>query len=77
MIGRSQRMNSCKPPNSRTSSGPGRKQQVEGVREDQLVAERGDVAWLQRLDRPPGRERHERGRADVAVGQVQRARARP
>ena len=75
MIGRSQRMNSCSPPSSSTSSGPGREEQVERVAEDHLVAERRDVARLERLDRAAGGQRHERRRVHVAVGEMQRAGA--
>ena len=55
--------------------GTRRQQQVERVAEDQLVAERRDVAGLERLDRSLGRERHERRRTHVAVGEMQSARA--
>ena len=48
-------------------------QQVKRIPENQLVAERGDVAGLERLDRALGRQWHERRRAHLAVGQVQRA----
>ena len=71
MIGRCQRMNSFRPPSSATSSGPGREEQMEGVAEHHLVAERRDVARLERLDRAPRGQRDERGRRDLAVGQVQ------
>src|SRR5262249_13442205 len=55
--------------------GPGREHQVKRVAQDHLVAERGDLARLERLHGALGRQRHERGGANVAVGQVKRARA--
>ena len=42
--------------------GAGREQQVEGVAEHHLVAERGDVTGLERLHRAPGGQRDERRR---------------
>ena len=68
-------MNSWRPPNRGDQLRPGRQQQVEGVAEDQLVAELGDLARLERLDRPSGRERDERGRPHVAVRELERAAA--
>ena len=76
MIGRSQRMNSLQPAELGDQLGAGREEQVEGVAEDQLVAERGDVARLERLDRAPGRQRHERRRLHLAVRELERPRAR-
>ncbi len=75
MIGRSQRMNSFSPPKLVDQLRAGSEKQVERVAEHHLVAERLDVTRLQGLDRPAGGEWDERRRADVAVGQVQRARA--
>ena len=46
---------------------------MERVAEDHLVAERLDVARLEQLDRALGRERHERRRPHLAVGELQRA----
>ena len=58
----------------------GLEHQVEGVAEDHLVAEGGDLGGLQALDRGLGRQRDERRRAQRAVGGAQhpgpRARAR-
>ena len=53
----------------------GIEEQVEGVAEHHVVAERGDLARLEPLDGRLGRERHEGGRADVAVSGVQDAGA--
>src|SRR5829696_8916285 len=55
--------------------GPGREEQVERVREHHVVPELAGLGDLERLDHRLGRERDERGRADVAVGQLQRAGA--
>ena len=57
------------------SSGPGERIEVEGVAEHHLVAERLDVARLERLDGAARRQRHERGGLHVAVGEAQRAGA--
>jgi hypothetical protein len=50
-------------------------EEVEGVAEHHVVAELGDLRGMERLDRPGRRERHERGRAHLAVGRVDRAGA--
>ena len=52
----------------------GREEQVERVPEHHVVAERGGLADLERLDDGLGGERDEGGRADLAVGEPQRAR---
>ena len=58
----------------------GVEEQVEGVAQHHVVAQGGDLAGLEALDRGLGGERDEGGRADVAVGGAQdagpRARAR-
>ena len=46
----------------------GGQEQVEGVAQDQLVAEPGYVAWLQGLHRPPGGQGHEHRGGHLAVG---------
>ena len=46
-------------------------EQVERVAEHHVVAQLGDLARVERLDRRGGGERHERGRADDAVRRVQ------
>ena len=66
-------MNWFSPPSSRDQLGSGRQKQVEGVAEDHLVAERGDLARLERLDRAARRERHKCRRRDVAMREVQSA----
>ena len=71
MIGAFQRMNSLQPAEFGHELRPGRQEQVKGVAEDHLVAELDDVAGLERLDRTARRQRHERRRADVAVGEMQ------
>ena len=48
--------------------GTGIEHQVEGVAEHHLVAERGDLLGQQPLDGRLRRQRHERGRANLAVG---------
>ena len=48
---------------------------MERVAEDQLVAEGFDVPRLERPHRPLGRQRHECRRANLAVREVERARA--
>ncbi len=53
----------------------GRQEQVERVPEHHVVAQLGGLAHLERLDDGLGRERHERGRAHLAVGELQRAGA--
>ncbi len=52
----------------------GRQEQVERVPQHHVVAEVAGLADLQRLDDGLGRERDERGRADLAVGQLERPR---
>ncbi len=49
-------------------------EEMERVAEHHLVAERAQVAGLERLDRATGRQRDERGRLHVAVGEAQGAR---
>ena len=75
MIAPSQPMNSCRPPSSRDALVAGLDEQVEGVAQHHVVAERGDLARLERLHGGGGGQRHERGRAHVAVGGMQHARA--
>ena len=76
MIGPCQPMKRCSPPKRSISSGPG-EQQVEGVAEHHLVAERRDLRRQQALDGRLGGQRHEGRGADLAVGGAQRpARAR-
>ena len=53
----------------------GREEQVERVPEHHVVAEVGGLADLERLDDGLGGERDERRRADLAVGEPQRAGA--
>jgi hypothetical protein len=53
----------------------GGEEQVERVPEHHVVAQLGRLADLERLDDGLGRERHERGRADLAVGEPERAGA--
>jgi len=53
----------------------GRDEEVEGVAEHHVVAERRDLAGQQATDRRVRRERHERRRAHVAVRAMQDARA--
>ena len=53
----------------------GREEQVERVAEHHVVAEGGDLADLERLDDGLGRQRHEGGRAHLAVGELERAGA--
>ncbi len=55
--------------------GLGLDEEVEGVAEHHVVAELGHLGGVQRLDRRRRRERHERGRANVAVRGVDQARA--
>ena len=54
---------------------PGREEQVERVPEHHVEAELGGLADLERLDDGLGRERHEGGRAHLAVRELQRAGA--
>jgi hypothetical protein len=49
---------------------------VEGVTEDQLIAERPHLLGRDALDRAPGRERDEGGRTNGSVRQLKRPRAR-
>jgi hypothetical protein len=53
----------------------GRQVEVEGVAEDQLVAERGDLGGGEAPHAALGGERDERRGADLAVGGMQEARA--
>jgi hypothetical protein len=53
----------------------GREEEVERVAEHHVVAELGGLGDLERLDHGLGGERDEGGRADLAVGEPQRARA--
>ena len=55
--------------------GAGVEQQVEGVAEHHLVAQRRDLLAQQAFDGRLRGERHEGGRANVAVRRVQRSRA--
>src|SRR5207302_4891080 len=50
-------------------------EQVEGVAEDHVVAERLHLGGVERLDRGGRGERDERGGADLPVRQTQDARA--
>ena len=54
---------------------PGLDEEVEGVAEHHLVAERGDLVRLERLHRRGRGERDERRRAHVAVRRTKNARA--
>ena len=54
----------------------GREEEVERVAEHHVVAELGGLLDLERLDHGLRRERDEGGRADLAVGEPQRAGAR-
>jgi hypothetical protein len=54
---------------------PGREEQVEGVREHHVVAERAGLGHLERLHDGLGGQRHERRRADLAVREPERPRA--
>ena len=51
-------------------------EEVKRVAEHHVVAERGDLARLEPLDGPLCRQRHERRRADLAVGGAQDPGAR-
>ena len=53
----------------------GVEEEVEGVAEHDVVAEGGDLGRQHALDRGLGRQRHEGGRAHLAVGRAQDARA--
>ncbi len=55
---------------------PGGQEEVEGVAQHHLVAQRGDVARLERLDRTAGGQRDECRGLNLAVRQVQRAPSR-
>ena len=52
-----------------------REEQVERVAEHHVEAELGGLAHLERLDHGLGGQRHEGRRADLAVGELQRAGA--
>jgi serine/threonine-protein kinase len=54
---------------------PGREEEVERVAEHHVVAELGGLGDLERLDHGLGGQRDEGGRADLAVGEPQRAAA--
>ena len=76
MIGCSQPMNSCSPPSALDQLVAGIEEQVERVAEHHVVAQRGDLGREQALDRRLRGQRHERGRAHLAVGGAEHARAR-
>ena len=68
MIGAPQPMNSCRPPKLRDQLVARLEEQVERVAEHHVVAERGDLARLEALDRRLRRQRDERRRADRRRG---------
>src|SRR5205085_11317884 len=55
--------------------GAGLKEEVEGVPQHHVVAERRHLGGVERLDRGRRRQRNERGGAHVSVGQTKDARA--
>jgi hypothetical protein len=73
-----------KPPESVTIAAEARdalvariEEEVEGVAEDDVVAQRRDLGRQHALDRRLGGERHEGGRTHLAVGRPQHAGASP
>ena len=62
MIGPSQPMKRCRPPSRSMSSSPGRQEEVKGVAEHHVVAERRDLGGQQALD---GRLRGQRDEGGV------------